>query len=219
MGPADISNMSSTSNSQVLSVPKLCGDSSNWAMYSECILNYLTLKELHRHVLGTVCKLEQPVERNGSFYRHGALAPLTNNKLENHEGSQDTYDQMQAAVHKVIYRTINKTTFLQVKNKSDTTAMWKKVASIHTDKGRLYEMNLLTQLQNTCYAEGESMRDHIAKMTELQEWLAKMNTLVSDESFVSYLRTSLSLALSFRTLFTTLSATAHQWGRNLPLLM
>jgi hypothetical protein len=104
---------------------------------------------------------------------------------------------MQAAIHKVIYRTVNKTTFLQVKNKSDATAMWKKVASIHTDKGSLYEMNLLTQLQNTCYAEGESMRDHIAKMTELQEWLAKMNTLVSDESFVSYLRTSLSLALSF----------------------
>ncbi|KAF8237991.1 hypothetical protein L208DRAFT_1244579 [Tricholoma matsutake] len=100
---------------------------------------------------------------------------------------------MQAAVHEVIYRTVDNTTFLQVKNKSDAAAMWKKVASIHS----LYETNLLMQLQNTHYAEGESMRDHIAKMTELREWLAGMNTPVSDESFVSYLHTSLSLAPSF----------------------
>ena len=93
--------------------------------------------------------------------------------------------------------------------------MWKMVISIHADKSTLYKTNLLTQLQNTCYAEGESMRDHITKMTELREQLAKMNTPVSDESFVSYLHTSLSLAPSFRTLFITLSATAHQTGRKL----
>lgn len=86
---------------------------------------------------------------------------------------------MQVAVRKVIYRTIDNTTFLQVKNESDAAAMWKKVASIHADKGSLYETNLLMQLQNTHYTEGESMRDHIAKMTELH--------------------TSLSLAPSFRT--------------------
>ena len=197
MGPADISDMSSNSNSQVLSLPKLCGDSSNWATYSERILNYLTSKGLCRHVLGTTRKLEQLVERSGSFYRHGALTPLTDDKLTKHEEYQDTYDQMQAAVHKVIYRTINKTTFLQVKNESDAAAMWKKVALIHADKGSLYETNLLMQLQNTCYTKGESMRDHIAKMTELQEWLAEMNTPVSDESFISCLRTLLSLAPSF----------------------
>ena len=85
----------------------------------------------------------------------------------------------------------------------------------YADKGSLYETNLLTQLQNTRYIEGESMRDHIAKMTELKEQLAEMNTLVSDESFVSYLCTSLSLTPSFQTLFTTLSTTAYQMGRKL----
>ena len=59
------------------------------------------------------------------------------------------------------------------------------------------------------------MREHIAKMTELRERLAEMNAPVSDESFVSYIRTSLSLAPSFRSLFTTLSATAHQTGKKL----
>ena len=94
---------------------------------------------------------------------------------------------MQAAVREVIYRTIDKTTFLQVKNKMDAASMWRKVASIHADKGTLYKTNLLMQLQNTRYIEKESMREHIAKMTELRERLAEMNAPISDESFVSYL--------------------------------
>ena len=122
---------------------------------------------------------------------------------------------MQAAVREVIYRTIDRTTFLQVKNEADAAAVWKKVISIHADKGSLYKTNLLTQLQNARYAEGQSMREHIAKMTEIRERLAEMNSPVSDESFVSYLRTSLSLAPTFRTLFMTLSATAHQTGKKL----
>jgi hypothetical protein len=184
-------------------------------MYSEQVLNYLTLKGLHQHVLGTVHKPEELDERNGSFYKQNSLAPLTDKEVKKHKEAQDSYDQMQAAVRKVIYRTVDNTTFLQVKNESDAAAMWKKVVSIHADKGSLYETNLLMQLQNTCYAEGESMRDHIVKITELREWLAEMNTPVSDESFVSYLRTLFSLAPSFRTLFTTLSATVHQMGKKL----
>ena len=42
-----------------------------------------------------------------------------------------------------------------------------------------------------------------------------MNAPVFEESFVSYIRTSLSLTPSFRSLFTTLSATAHQTGKRL----
>jgi gag-polypeptide of LTR copia-type len=81
--------------------------------------------------------------------------------------------------------------------------------------GTLYEANLLVQLQNARYVEKESMSEHIGKMTELRERLAKMNAPISDESFVSYLRTSLSLAPSFQNLFTTLSTTAHQTGKKL----
>ena len=213
MGPADISDMTSTPNNPTLSLPKLRGDSSNWATYSERILNYLTSKGFRRHVQGTARKPETLSERNGSYYKSGSLAPLSDEELEKHEDSVDTYDQSQAAVREVIYRTIDKTTFLQVKNEVDAAAMWRKVASIHADRGSLYETNLLTQLQNIRYVEKESM--HIAKMTELRERLAEMNAPVSEESFVSYIRTSLSLAPSFRSLFTTLSATAHQTGKKL----
>ena len=215
MGPGDLSDMSSTNNNQALSLPKLRGDSSNWATYSERILNYLTSKGYRRHVLGTARKPETLVERNGSLYKPGSLAPLTDEELEKHEETVDTYDQMQAAVREVIYRTVDKTTFLQIKNESDAASVWRKVASIHADKGSLYEANLLVQLQNIRYTEKESMREHIGKMTELRERLAEMNAPVSDESFVSYLRTLLSLAPSFRNLFTTLSTTSRQTGKKL----
>ena len=187
MGPADISDMSLTSNNQTLSLPKLKGDSSNWATYSERILNYLTSKGLRRHIQGTARKPEPLVERNGAFYKSGSLAPLTDDELEKYEETVDSYDQSQAAVREVIYRTIDKTTFLQVKNEVDAASMWRKVASIHADKGSLYEANLLTQLQNIRYVEKESMREHIAKMTELRERLAEMNAPISEESFVSYI--------------------------------
>jgi hypothetical protein len=70
-------------------------------------------------------KPEELVGSNGSYYRHGSLAPLADDEIEKNEDTQDTYDQQQAAVCKVIYRTIDKTTFLQVKNKPTAAAMWK----------------------------------------------------------------------------------------------
>ena len=187
MGPDNTFDMSSTSNNQSLSLPKLQSDSSNWATYSERILNYLTSKGFRRHIQGTARKPEQLIERNRSYYKQGSLAPLTDEDLEKHEETIESYDQMHAAVREVIYRTIDKITFLQVKNKMDAASMWRKVASIHADKGTLYETNLLMQLQNTRYIEKESMREHIAKMTELRERLAEMNAPISDESFVLYL--------------------------------
>ena len=214
MGPDDITDMTSSTNKS-LSLPKLRSDSSNWATYSERILNYLTSKGYRRHVLGTARIRERLDERNGSFYKRNSLAPLTDDELMKHEEATDLYDQMQAAVREIIYRTVDKTTYLQIKNEADAASVWKEVSSIHADKGSLYEANLLVQLQNARYTEKESMREHIGKMTEIRERLAEMNAPISDESFVSYLRTSLSLAPSFRNLFTTLSTTARQTGKKL----
>jgi hypothetical protein len=95
------------------------------------------------------------------------------------------------------YRTIDKSTFIQVKNKIYAAAIWKKVISVHADKGSMFETNLLTQLQNSCYVKGDAMWEHLAKMVEIKERLAEMGCPLSDESFMSYIRTSISLAPSF----------------------
>ena len=178
-------------------------------------MNYLTSKGYRRHVLGTARKPETLDKRNGAFYKLHSLAPLSDDELEKHEEETDIYDQKQAAVQEIIYCTVDKTTFLQIKNEANAASVWKKVASIHSDRWSLYEANLLVQLQNACYTEKESMREHIGKMTELRERLAEMNAPISDESFVAHLRTSLSPAPSFRNLFTTLSTTARQTRKKL----
>ena len=216
MGPADISDMTSTSTTnQGLTIPKLKPDGSNWTTYSERVMNYLTSKGLKRHVLGTARKPVDLEERGGKHYKPDSLTPLKDDEIEKHETEQDEYEQKQASVREVIYRTIDNSTFLQVKSEKDAAAVWKKVVSIHADKGSMYETNLLTQLQNTRYIEGESMREHLAKMIEIKERLAEMSCQISDESFVSYIRTSLSLVQNFRSLISTLTAAAHESGKKL----
>ena len=216
MGPADISDMASTSTTdRSLTIPKLKSDGSNWTTYSERVMNYLTSKGLKRHVIGTARRPVELIECGGEYFKPHGLTPLGDDKLEKHETEQDKYEQKQASVQEVIYRTIDNSIFLQVKKERDTAAIWKKVVSIHANKGSMYETNLLTLLQNTCYIEGENMREHLAKMTEIKERLAEMNCQILDESFVSYIRTSLSLAQNFRSLILTLTATAHESGRKL----
>jgi gag-polypeptide of LTR copia-type len=147
MGPADISDMSSTTNKETLNLPKLRSDSSNWATYHERIINYLASKGLKKHILGTARQPIKLEERGGDYYKPHSLAPLTDEELEKHEEEEEAYEQKQAAVREVIYRTVDKSTFLQVKNEITAAAIWKKVTSIHADKGSMYETNLLMQLQ------------------------------------------------------------------------
>jgi uncharacterized protein YutE (UPF0331/DUF86 family) len=216
MGPADISDMSSTSSSnQTLTIPKLQAEGLNWSVYIERVMNYLTSKGLKRHVLGTAHRPVEIVERIRDYYNPAALSPLNDDKLEKHEKEQDEYEQKQASVREVIYRTINKSMFIQVKNEMDAAAILKKVILIHVDKGSMFETNLLTQLQNSHYVEGDAMQEHLAKMVEIKERLVKMGCSLSDKLFVSYIRISISLAPSFCSLITTLNASAHESGKKL----
>ncbi|KAG6863103.1 hypothetical protein C0993_012831, partial [Termitomyces sp. T159_Od127] len=75
----------------------------------------------------------------------------------------------------------------------------------------MFETDLLAWLQNSRFIEnGEvSMRDHLANLVILKEQLAEIDCPLSDASFASYIRTSLSLAPSFKPLLTTLTMNAH----------
>jgi hypothetical protein len=162
-------------------------------------MNYITSKGLKRHLLGTARKPAELTELDGDYYKQGSSAPLGDEEFEIHEKSQDEYEQKEASVREVIYRTIDSSTFIQVKNAKDAAAVWRKVTSIHANKGSLFETNLLTQLQMTRFTEGDSMRDHLSKMVEIRERLAELGCRITDDSFVSNIRMSLSLAPKFRT--------------------
>jgi gag-polypeptide of LTR copia-type len=126
-------------------------------------INHLTSKGLKKHVLGTVCQLIKLEEHGGVYYKLHSLVPLTDNKLKKHEKEEEAYEQKQAAIQEVIYWTVDKSTFLQVKNETTATAVWKKVTLIHADKGSMYETNFLMQLQTIQYVRNGDMQEHLTK--------------------------------------------------------
>ena len=214
MGPAENNpNLSSTSlTNQASAIPKLSADGSNWSSYSEHVMNYLTSKGLKRHLLGTARKPVDLIERDGGYFAPGHLGPLGDAEFEKHEEEQDEYEQKQASVREILYRTIDHLTFIQVKNEPNAKAVWNKIISIHANKGKMYKTNLLTQLQNSRFVEGENMREHLMKLTEIREKLSEIGCPISEESYIAYIRTSLSLAPNYRALITTLTATSFKSG-------
>jgi len=114
-------------------------------------------KGLKWHVLGIAWKPTEIVEHDGDYYRPGWIAPLSDDELEKHEEAQDLYEQNQVTVCELIYCTIDKSTFLHIKGKKRADLVWKKLISIHVDKGEMYKTDLLARLQNMHYTESESM--------------------------------------------------------------
>ena len=193
MGPRMPQDMSESLSTQITLLPKLQPDGSNWSTYQEWVLNTLTSKGLKRHIMGTAWKLVQLTELNGEYFKPGWFDTLSDEELEKLEQEQDLYDQHQATVHDIIYQTVDKSTFLQIKGEMTANMVWKKLTSIHANKVRMYEMDLLLKLQNMNYTEGESVRDHLTGMTELKEWLSKMSVEIFDQSFIN-LHSDITLA-------------------------
>ena len=73
--------------------------------------------------MGTARKPVELVERNGWLYKPDMTIPLKNDELDTHEREEDEYEQKQASIWEVIYRTIDKSTFIQVKNERDAAAV------------------------------------------------------------------------------------------------
>jgi hypothetical protein len=96
------------------------------------------LPDIKRFIQGTARRLADLVERNGEYYRQGTLSPLNNEELKKHEKEQDEYEQKQTSVREVFHRTVNKSMFIQVKNETDAAAVWKKIVSIHANRGSMF---------------------------------------------------------------------------------
>jgi len=116
-------------------------------------------------------------------------------------------------LREIIYRNVDRSTFVQIKGKATAVSIWKKLQSIHADKGSMFETDLITQLQTICYSDGNSMHTHLMKMTKLHDCLTEIGTPITDASFNSYIRASLSLTPHYQLLFTALSTTACKAGK------
>ncbi|KAG5721572.1 hypothetical protein E4T56_gene13059 [Termitomyces sp. T112] len=213
MGPDVTYDISSTK----LTVPKLTADGSNWPTYQERVTNAVISKKLRRHLTGTARKPAALVEREGNFYENEkSLAPLSDKEIDKIEDMMEEWSQKEAQVREIIYSTVDQSTFHQVKGEPTAAAVWKKLASIHSSKGAMYETDLLAQLQNARFIKnGEiDMCTHLANLVVIKECLAEIRCPLSDASFVSYIRTSLSLAPTYKPLFTMLAMSACTSGKS-----
>ena len=209
MGQQEVSTSDQTTI-KVTQLPKLASNSENWLTYQERITNAAATRGLRCHLLGTALKPQSLVERDGEFYLPGSTAKLSEDDLDKHKTSVDSWEQKEAQVRKLIYNTVDNSTFLQIKGEKTATALWKKLTSIHRNKGAQFKEYLLGKLQTAHYIESDEMRTHLQSMNTLRECLAEIGSPISDVQFNTYICTSLSLTPHYQPLLTTLSTTARQ---------
>ena len=195
MGPD--STMTTLSTLKVLDIPKLAEDGGNWGSYKERVLNHLTSKGLARHIRGTAQQPVGIVKMDGKFYRSDTnlsasdRKALTSEEIETIEGDLDTWEIKQAQAREIIYATVSKTTYGQIKSCVTVNELWAKLSSIHElEKGPLVHTDILSKLQNSRYA-GKNMCAHITVMRELCKQLDNIGHPIDDASFAAYVRVSL----------------------------
>ncbi len=209
MGPGDMS--SSTSTIKLLNLPRLKDDGTNYILYKERIPNVATSKGLRRVLYGTAKKPVEMTEINGDYYLLGNLAPLSDDEVEKQLTLQDAYDQKEAQVREMMYETISTSTFMQIKNEPTAAAMWKKLTSIFEEKGISTQENLFNKLQNQHCPDDGDIRIHLANMSRMREELAAMGKSISDDSYATYIRTS--LPTSYRPTLDTLDIASQMIGK------
>jgi hypothetical protein len=116
---------------------------------------------------------------------------MDDDKLEMYYDLFGDYEQKEAQVHDIIYKTIPKTFFLQVKSQLTTAKVIDKLVAIFEQKGQATIQETLNKLTNLRYTDGSNMNIHIGTMFEIRERLAEMGYEISDEQFAMYIHTSL----------------------------
>jgi hypothetical protein len=195
------------SSSNKVSLPKLQDDGSNWVMYKERIKNHLTSKGLMRHLTGTARKPAEVEEKDGKVHKKGNARPMTDDELDTYLDTLDVYATKEAQVREVLYDTLSKTVFLQIKGQPTAAETWNKLVSIFELKGDMTITDTLTKLASARYVDGNDMRTHISTLLELRERLAEMGHTLSDQQFSAYIRTSLTP--NYRPLLTSLTAASR----------
>jgi len=64
---------------------------------------------------------------------------MTEDEIEANEKTVDEYAQKQASVREVIYETISKSTFLQIKNEETVALMWARCKICVAPKEEMFE--------------------------------------------------------------------------------
>jgi hypothetical protein len=131
MGQQEVSTSDNTTI-KVTQLPKLVVDGENWLTYCERVTKAAAACGLCCHF--AMLMLSPIVKKDGEFF-----LPSSTDTLEKHKSSVDSWEQKEAQVCELIYNTVDNSTFLQIKGEKMTAALWKKLSSIHRNKGTQFE--------------------------------------------------------------------------------
>ncbi|KAG7442016.1 uncharacterized protein BT62DRAFT_922850 [Guyanagaster necrorhizus] len=181
MGSDDMS--SSISTVKLLNLLCLKDDDTNYILYKKQISNVVTSKELRQVLYRTAKKPIEITETDGDYYLPENLVLLSKDEAEKQLILQNAYEQKEAQVYEMMYKTI--------KNKPSTAAMWKKLTSIFKEKGVLTQQNLLNKLQNQHCPDDGDIQIHLTNISRMREELATIRKSISNDSYATYIQTSL----------------------------
>ncbi|KAG6823629.1 hypothetical protein H0H87_000620, partial [Tephrocybe sp. NHM501043] len=136
--------------------------------------------------MGKAHKPANLMEHEGFFFMgKNMLTPLSDKEIAAYKDEVELWEQKEAQVWEIIYGSVDQSTFYQVKNEPTAAAVWKKLASIHANKGAMFETDLLNQLQTSRYVENGDIdvRTHLANLVVIKERLAEIGSPISDPSF------------------------------------
>ena len=130
--------LSSNSNSQNLTVPKLHDDRNNWADYKPQVMIAMEAKGIWKHVLGTAYEPKPYTQVNGITVLSDGKTPATEEQIMECEEKIDKYDRKENITHHVILSTTSIHLGMKVKNLGTAKEMWDEVKRDATTKSTLF---------------------------------------------------------------------------------
>ena len=214
MGPAtnmNNLNASSSSDSTLVAVPKLCDNRSNWADYEPRIQNAMGAKGLWSHVLGTATAPVPCAVSNGIPMLADGKTPATEDQIESKESKIVEFEKREYLAHHIILSTTPTHLANKVKALKSAEDMWRHVIDDATSKSTLHLLNAKDQLASMKLADNddpkthlEELRQHFQTMQQRHDNLLKIGSEMSNSQYNIIIMSS--LPESYRSTLQTITA-------------
>ena len=202
--------LSSNSNSQNLTVPKLRDDGSNWADYEPRVMTAMKAKGIWKHVLGTAYEPKPYTQVNNVTVLSDGKTPASEEQIMEREEKIDEYDRKQNTARHVILSTTSIRLGAKVKNLKTAKEMWEEVKKDATTN-TLFIIDAEDELSNMKCQESSDAKIHLTEITahfnlmvQRKENLIQMGSSISDTRFNAIIMAS--LPASYRPAKQTISA-------------
>src|ERR1700722_7392998 len=212
MSPEAMTELTISSSSQLLSIPKLRDDGSNWADYEPKTRTAMGSRGLIRHVDGTAVAPRPYTIVNG-IQMVDTTTEATEDQIEAKEKKLDEFEQKLHLARHILQNSISLRLSSIIKNMTLPKDMWDAIRKDATSKSQLQIVDTRRKLLEMRCEETGDVKAHLNQMLELRDQLAGMGmTLSADELGIIILG---STPPSYRTFLSSVTTAVTAAGRTL----